>query len=540
MKTGLLIVLSALLLTAGGCRQDTPQERKSQQALPNRKSEHVTHQIQPVKEKKPEPEVERSPKPVFNLDGFEITRQLTATVKEFNMGNWSQAMTGTWIEPNRLGNYPPNLFREGLSAFDDTYFYGIEMLKTLRRINLQTREETVFDIPVSYKIRSLNHWKGKLYFIASPGITSFDPETENMEVIVPPNEYYMQIAILDDCLFYLTRSGRINVCHLEHKYECTLIDNGVQWFSLTEGLLIYGHDSGEAYIVDLINGIQYSTGVGFNNRCYHYDRMLFTSSLMVSLTETSPYPGNSNIFTIQFGTDSLVVVPHYETYLTFFKGVLVGITEGVGGEAAGFTPTSNSDNGGVWRMFRSFTIYSADAFVDLLATTLEKIVVYYYDIIRASFYHDMKTGETERIYKSGDFLSQDPRATPPNFEVVGDSILHARTEEGTLTLSIHPGNGRGSKLRINGAGMDTTHTLSYCIKNLALAGFYHDIAIFRIPGGEQGYIGHDFDHIFICLKTGKGANKPPYAMESLTPLRDGIYFSSTFDERMVSIIDAPW
>lgn len=541
MKKSHLLPLLFLVLTAGGCRQQSSSESKSQQALPTRKTEHTTHQIQPVEEPKPEAVVNRNPKPVFHPDEFEIKQQLPATLKDFNIGNWPQVIKGTWIEPNRLGNYPSNFFHAAEYTFDETYFYGTEGFRTtLRRIHQQTHEETIFDIPVSYAISSLNHWKGKLYFISSPGITSFDPETEIMETILPPNEIYRQIAILDDCLFYLTGSGQINVYHLEHRYECSLIETGVQWFSLTEDLLIYGHDSGEAYIVDLLNGIQYSTGVIFNNRTYHYDRILFATGNMVSFKESSPYPNKGNFFTIQFGADSLVVVRHYEDHLTYFKGFLVGITEGVSGKAAGYRPTTETDSVAWWEMFEPFTLFSADAFVDLLATTHEKIVIHYYDIIEGSFYYDIRTGETERIYNSRDFSAQDPRAKPPNFEIIGDTILHARTEEGMLTLSIHPIDSQESKLKISGANLDTTHTVSGSIGNIALAGFYDNFAILRVPGGEQGYISHPYNHIFICLKTGKGTYIPTRPVVWLTPLRDGLFFSTTFEERIVRIMDAPW
>lgn len=527
MKTGLQMGLICLMLMAGGCGQKAEKESKSEPANPPEKTRQTSEIIQIAEETEPKPLPERTSKPVFSLDTFSITQWLTASVKEFDMQNWAQVMSDTWIEPNRLGNYPPNLFRYGQSAFDDTHFYGITGLNNLHRIDLQTGEETISKIPEAYNERSLNQWKGKLYFIAPKGIMSLDLLTEEVETIIASKESLQQIAILDDCLFYLTQSGTVNIYHLDNLVECNLIENGVKWFSLTEGLLIYSKDNGEACIIDLIQGIHYNTGLSFSRRSYHYDRLLFTVGRPESLESQSDF-NSSKVFTLQFGSDSLIVVPHYEEHITFFKGQLVGVTEGTGGKAAIVSPNDES-----------VPFFSADAFVDLLATTPEKIAVYYYDIVQRSYYLDMKTGETESISQTRDFLTEDPRAIPPNFEITGDSLLHAQTKEGPVILSIHPEKEGKSKIKIKGATQDTTYILPYHRATIALSGFYDDLAIIRGPGGETGYISHANSHFFFCIKTGKMINND-HISENMTPFRDGILITNTLDEQVIKILDTEW
>jgi hypothetical protein len=542
MKNLYNLLLPPLLLLAIACGRQSGTSGQSTVVVHVETGECLPEEPEepPAETPQSRPVPKRTPRPAFCLQDFQVGELQSATVNWFFQDSLEAVLAGTWMQPGRLGNIPSNLTLYGRVAFDDDHFFSLERNNTIRRIHLDSGKETTFGIPGAVSRPKLNYWKGHLYYIATAGIMRFNPKTEELDTLLPRNEGYRHIAILDDCLFYLTNPGKLAARHLETQMERTLIPGGVQGFSLTEDLLIYVNSDDELHLLALSDGQHFAGGVNLHFDVAHYDRLLFATASDRFGLNASPRPQHHSFFTIHFGNDSLVVMPHYEEMVTFFQGTPVGVSEGVGSVALGYKPGKTTRGMYGLPLFESFTIYSPGMFVDLLATSHDRMLIFYYELVSGYYYHDMLTGQTEAINEPYDFRSKDPRAITPAFEIPDDHTLLAKTSEGPITLQIKPGERWTSILEVTGAGHDTSISISYTPDLLRMAGFYKDVAVITIPGGEGGYYGHQALHSFINIVSGESVGGPRYPVETLTPFRDGFVFYSTYDDRFVTVLEASW
>ncbi|MBW6478170.1 MAG: hypothetical protein K0B37_02010 [Bacteroidales bacterium] len=477
---------------------------------------------------------EKDPAPVIALEVFDSLRLGDIRFSEFDHEMSDYLVQHSWNDSGRLGHLPVNFAAGGLVVFDNIYYYALDFNNIVRRVNQFTREETIHKIPVEKQAEQLNLWEGKLYFRAAGSVISFDPESGDTTLVVPVNRRPSQIAILDGRLYFSSALGGFFARDLETGAEKLLIDIFINRFSVSEDLFVFRDSTNIIFLIDPHQGVLYETGIKCGGNIYHHDRLLFSGSFELPYTEENISRPSQGFLTMHTENDSLVMVFHMETFLSVFKGEFIGLTEGVQPVLGWYRFVSDDNYGTTFQMHSP--IFQGGTWIENVFVTDERIVVYYSYLSYPYLYHDMNTEKSERIQDPEDFKKNNPRATSPLFEVMGDSIIIAETADGQINISLAGEQDENCKIVVSGRGEPEIYNLPYQRKFVSLAAFYNNKVLLRLPGGEEGYLTFPNTHLDFCLDTEQLQSKRPFTVISLTPYRDGYLYQGMGEERIITCI----
>jgi hypothetical protein len=513
-----------------------------------------------VKIKKREfiPVIPDVPKRIIPWNDFNIMQEGQAVVKAFNEDHWDEIMRNNYVDVSRYGSHPMNLasgnwhtYAPGGVVYDNDYYYALGMSygsNHVHKIHKHTGKETILKLPVEGPVRFLNLWENYLYFINKNSINRYNLGTSKLEAVKADASGLFQISIVDNRLFYSSVSGGIWVHDLESKEHRQIVDGPVRWFWITEDLLLYTDNNDAGFVVDMKDKKRYSTDVTFLRGSYIQDRLLFSPLPEIwfdyldfdDVEQARKLEEANDIdrkpFIIYFGQDSLVVLPHRES----FMGLLLGKFLGLPRNKFDYDDTRISEY--IPRFGDNLKGYShsevlrdtpgelVNSSVSMFYSGDQPVSYEYYAYFPVVFI-DLVTGETLMVDNEDDFIKNNPRALPPEFEVWGDTLVIANASQGSVRIELEGERSYRKYIKVTGQGYD--RKIWHWLNPFSLKGFYQNKVLLT----NQPTFDIPYGSIYLyCIDTDEDIL---YKGGIIELFRDGFLYIAYVNDSRIASFDLP-
>ncbi len=510
----------------------------------------------------PEPAPERPiiPSPETCWENFEIEEEGQAIITQLNQSSWAEITLLNYVDESRYGSLPMNLasgerhafVREKL-VYDSIYYYATEMeygSNKLHKVNKYTGEESMIELPVKSRVNFLNLWKNKLYYISNYSIRHYHLESAEIGFVATETYYPSMISIVDNRLFYASFRDGIWVHDLESGEHKQIVADEVNWFWVSENLLIYTDNQDKAYIVDFSNRKRYSTPAIFLRGTYFQDRLLFSPfpEIWDHFDEDFSYQynkdrddNNRHPYVIRFGQDSLVVLPHREQFMGLLKGKFIGLPPDVSDyekcEISVYTPPFRDNLKGFYStpVERKTPGETINLCVNMFFSG-NRLISYETYSFFPLIYFDAISGESHLITDEQDFKSNDPRAVPKENKHFGDTLITGIGKNGSVRVEINPKRSADMKISVTGGGYN--EVIDHWQRPFWLKGFFNNKVLFG-SYGDEGVLGSFYYYYLHCIDTGNSISFKVNG-NNVDIFRDGFLFQAHRNEVRIGSFEPNW